>query len=54
MKISSKITSILLIAALSVGGSAFAASAIDAENSTEINSSSKAAVYAEADRKSVV
>lgn len=48
MKISSKITSILLIAALSVGGSAFAASAIDAENSTEINSSSKAAVYAEA------
>ena len=48
MKISSKITSILLIAALSVGGSAFAASAIDAESSTEINSSSKAAVYAEA------
>ena len=53
MKISSKITSILLIAALAVGSSVFAASAIDEENSIESNSNNKVVAYAESVEVSV-
>ena len=53
MKISSKITSILLIAALVAGGSVFAASAIDEENSTESNSNNEVVAYAESVEASV-
>ena len=53
MKISSKITSILLIAALAAGSSVFAASAIDEENSIESNSNNKVVAYAESVEVSV-